>query len=252
MSWNISLWSKAVLLSVCSRASSSSPTRLWFHIQQITSHTVQMSRISYSGLGKASLQQEGRESASRLPGKNMHFDHISNSGAATKATGRRFYFWQHSKKNWRITPSVSHYCQADLLNLRLRHEGDTENIVFSAQFSVMFHQERQTKLLTNLTRGAHPMDGALSAVVCICSHCLRWATCTPPLPPHPLLQVYWLPREERRKDEQKPKMRHWTPKLMSLLIKLVTSTIKNFPFHFSETTGDARDWISIFASITAS
>lgn len=197
MSWNISLWSKAVLLSVCSRASSSSPTRLWFHIQQITSHTVQMSRISYSGLGKASLQQEGRESASRLPGKNMHFDHISNSGAATKATGRRFYFWQHSKKNWRITPSVSHYCQADLLNLRLRHEGDTENIVSSAQFSVMFHQERPTKLLTNLTRGAHPMDGALSAVVCICSHCLRWATCTPPLPPHPLLQVYWLPRDQR-------------------------------------------------------
>lgn len=197
MSWNISLWSKAILLSVCSRVSSSSPTRLWFHIQQITSHTVQMSRISYSGLGKASLQ-EGRESASRLPEKNMHFDHISNSGAATKATSRRFYFWQHSKKNWRITPSVSHYCQADLSNLWLRHEGDTEKKhCFLCTVPIMFHQERQTKLLINLSRGAHPVDGALKAVVCICSHRLRWETCTPPLPPHPLLQVYWLPRNQR-------------------------------------------------------
>lgn len=54
------------LLSVCSRVSPSNPRGLWFHIQQITSHTVQMSLISFSGLGKASLE-EGKESASRLP-----------------------------------------------------------------------------------------------------------------------------------------------------------------------------------------
>lgn len=99
----------------------------------------------------------------------MHFDHISNSGAAINQPGDNLYFWQHSKKNWRINSSVSHYCQVELLNLRLRHAGDMQNIVSPAQFSITFHWERQTKLLTNLSRGARPVDGALSAVVCICS-----------------------------------------------------------------------------------
>lgn len=58
--------SDLLLLPVWSRVSPSNPTGLWFHIQQITSHTVQMSRISFSGLGKASLEG-GKESASRLP-----------------------------------------------------------------------------------------------------------------------------------------------------------------------------------------
>lgn len=41
---------------------------------------------------------------------------------------------------------------------------------------------------------------------------------------------------ERRKDEQKPKMRHWTPKPRKPLLKLAISSSKKSPFHFSETT----------------
>lgn len=152
--------------------------------------------------------------------------------------GDNLYFWQHSKKNRRINSSVPHYCQVELLNLRLRHAGDTQNIVSSAQFSITFHQERQTKLLTNLSRGAHPVDGALSAVVCICSHCLRWATCIPLSASLSSSASALTPKEpESRKDEQKPKMRHWTQKLRRLLVKLVNSTSKNSPSHFSHHWG---------------
>lgn len=55
-----------LLLSMCSRVSPRNLTRLWLYIQQITLHTVQMSRISFSVLGKTSLQ-ELRESTSRCP-----------------------------------------------------------------------------------------------------------------------------------------------------------------------------------------
>lgn len=138
--------------------------------------------------------------------------------------------------------------------------------------------------------GKDAVDGALSAAVCFCSHCLAWATCTyfsaslsssasgimyfgGPLG-HPsisggIIQVSrtttkWITHQtpdsadsflmgtsgyghagcthythegpERRKNEQKPKMRCWTPKPRKPLLKLAASNSKNSPFYFSETS----------------